>query len=161
MTLRTKSTAQWTTAHCWIPNNNETRPTNRAAVDKIDIMHLGPSWCPYIFLLLFSVGWDWVHLVRRHYWPILQAPDGRWRWLWSNCWNEVWQGKPKYSEKTYPSTTLPTTNPTWPDLGSNLGRRGEKPATNHLSYGAAITRTIIFLKIPPMEFLSGEMISIN
>jgi hypothetical protein len=33
--------------------------------------------------------------------------------------------------------TLSTTNPTWPDPGSNPGRRGGKPATNHLSYGAA------------------------
>jgi hypothetical protein len=44
---------------------------------------------------------------------------------------------PKYSEKTCPSATLSTTNPTWPDLGSNPGRRGGKPATNRLSYGAA------------------------
>jgi hypothetical protein len=27
-------------------------------------------------------------------------------------WNEDWQGKPKYSEKTCPSATLSTTNPT-------------------------------------------------
>jgi hypothetical protein len=33
---------------------------------------------------------------------------------------------------------LSTTNPTWPDPGSNPGRRGGKPATNHLSYGVAI-----------------------
>jgi hypothetical protein len=38
-------------------------------------------------------------------------------------------------EKTCPSATLSTTNPIWPDLGSNPGRRGEKPATNFLSYG--------------------------
>jgi hypothetical protein len=29
--------------------------------------------------------------------------------FWSNWWNENWQGKPKYSEKTYPSATLSTT----------------------------------------------------
>jgi hypothetical protein len=46
------------------------------------------------------------------------------------------QGKPKYSEKTYPSATFSTTNPTSPDPGSNPGRRGGKPATNLLSYGA-------------------------
>jgi hypothetical protein len=57
--------------------------------------------------------------------------------FWSNWWNEIWQGKPKYSEKTCPSATLSTTNPTWYDSGSNRGRRGGKPATNHLSYGAA------------------------
>jgi hypothetical protein len=28
-------------------------------------------------------------------------------------------------------------NPTWPDPGLNPGRRGGKPATNRLSYGAA------------------------
>jgi hypothetical protein len=29
----------------------------------------------------------------------------------------------------------PSQNPTWPDLGFNLGHRSGKPATNHLSYG--------------------------
>jgi hypothetical protein len=36
-------------------------------------------------------------------------------------------------------TPLSTTNPTWPDPGLNPGRRGGKPATNRLSYGAAKT----------------------
>jgi hypothetical protein len=43
--------------------------------------------------------------------PIVQAPDVRWGWLWSNWWNEDWQGKPKYSEKSCPSATLSTTIP--------------------------------------------------
>jgi hypothetical protein len=60
-----------------------------------------------------------------------------WLWWWRIWWNEDWQGKPKYSEKTFPSATSSTTNPTWPDPGSNPGRSGEKPATNRLSYGAA------------------------
>jgi hypothetical protein len=59
--------------------------------------------------------------------------------MWSSRWNENWQGKPKYSEKTCPSVTLSNTNPTWPDLGSHPGCRGGKPATNRLSYGMAIT----------------------
>jgi hypothetical protein len=46
---------------------------------------------------------------------------------------KIGKGKPKYSEKTCPSATLSTPNPTWPDPG----RRGGKPATNRLSYGAA------------------------
>jgi hypothetical protein len=29
-------------------------------------------------------------------------------------------------------------NPTWPDPGLNPGRSGGKPATNRLSYGAAL-----------------------
>jgi hypothetical protein len=77
-----------------------------------------------------------------------------WTEIW---WNDDWQGKPKYSEKTRPSPTLSTTNPTWPDPGSNPGRRGAKPATNRLSYDAAyfhcvywptkLTRRIIFWSV--------------
>jgi hypothetical protein len=68
-----------------------------------------------------------------HFWPTVPAPDDRWGWLWSNWWNEDWQGKPKYSEKTCPCATSSTTNPTWPDPGCH----GGKPVTNCLSYGAA------------------------
>jgi hypothetical protein len=40
-------------------------------------------------------------------------------------WNEIDRGKPKYSGGggTCPSATLSTTNPTWTNLGSNLGLR--------------------------------------
>jgi hypothetical protein len=55
----------------------------------------------------------------------------------------LWQGKPKYSEKTFPNAGLSTTNPTCcPD--ANAGRHGGKPAINRLSYGTAL-RTILFL----------------
>jgi hypothetical protein len=40
-----------------------------------------------------------------------------------------WQGKPKYSEKPYPSAALSTTNPTCFPY-ANSGRRGGKPASN-------------------------------
>jgi hypothetical protein len=59
------------------------------------------------------------------------------RWEWSNRWND-WQEKPKYSEKTSPSASFSTTNPTWPDPGSNPGRRSGKPAGNRLNYGTAV-----------------------
>jgi hypothetical protein len=73
-----------------------------------------------------------------HYWPIVPAPDDTWLCVWRNWWNEDWQWKPKYSEKTCPSSaTLSTTNPTRLDPGLNPGRSGGKPATNRLSYGAA------------------------
>jgi hypothetical protein len=68
--------------------------------------------------------------------------NDRWRWFWRNWWNEDWQRKPKYSEKTCPSPTLSTTNPTWLDPVLNPGRRGGKPATNRLSYGAALLRPL-------------------
>jgi hypothetical protein len=57
--------------------------------------------------------------------------------FWSNWWNENWQGKPKYSEKTYPSATLSTTKSHMTDPVSNPDRSSGKPATNRLSYGAA------------------------
>jgi hypothetical protein len=57
-------------------------------------------------------------------WPIVGCPE--WLWWWRIWWNEDWQGKPKYSEKTRPSAILSTTNPTWPDPGSNPTRRGGK-----------------------------------
>jgi hypothetical protein len=84
------------------------------------------------------VWWDWAH-----YWPIVPAPDDRWWWLWCNWWNEDWQGKLKYSEKTCPSATLSTKNPTRPDPGSNSGRCGGKPASNRLSYGVASGKNIM------------------
>jgi hypothetical protein len=57
--------------------------------------------------------------------PITSAPSG-------SRWNENWEGKPKYSEKTCSSATSSIINPAWPDLGSNPGCRDEKPSTNRL-----------------------------
>ena len=34
-----------------------------------------------------------------------------------------------------PSATLSNTDPTWTDLGSNLGLHGDRPATNGLNLG--------------------------
>jgi hypothetical protein len=100
-----------------------------------------------IIIILFLVEWDWVSWYCGHYWPIVRAPDDRWWWLWRNWCNKNWLRTPKYSEKTYPSATLSTINPTWLDPGSNPGRRGGKPATNRLRYGSAhqnAKRWIIF-----------------
>jgi hypothetical protein len=98
-----------------------------------------PEFDLQILLLLLLVGWNWVSWYCGHYWPIIPPPDDRWWWLWRNWWNEDCQGKPKYSEKTCPSATLSTTNPTWLDPDSNPCRRGGKLATNGLSYGAALS----------------------
>jgi hypothetical protein len=93
-----------------------------------------------IFFIASGMGLS--RLYCGHFWPIVPAADDRWGWLWSNWRNEDWQGNPKYSEKTCPSATLSTTNPTWPEPGSNPGRRGGEPATNRLSYGAALKKYI-------------------
>jgi hypothetical protein len=41
--------------------------------------------------------------------------------------------------KTRSSAILSTTNPTWIDPGANPGLRGERPATNDLSHGTALS----------------------
>jgi hypothetical protein len=54
------------------------------------------------------------------------------KWVFTR-WND-WQEKPKYSEKTCPSSALSTTNPTCcPD--ANPGRQDGKPATLGLNLG--------------------------
>jgi hypothetical protein len=41
----------------------------------------------------------------------------------------------------------PSQNPTWPDPGLNPGRGGGKPGTNRLSYGAALSPTLLSIRI--------------
>jgi hypothetical protein len=75
------------------------------------------------------------HLVQRPLTGLLYQPRmiDEYGAFW---WNENWQGTPNYWDKICPSATLSTkTNSTWPDLGSNPGRRDGKPATNRLSCG--------------------------
>jgi hypothetical protein len=91
-----------------------------------------------LLLLFLGVGWHWVHFERGPLFVLLYqnrtmdydecgAVDGM----------GIGKGKPKYSYKIYPTATSSTTNPKWPDLGSNPGCRGGKPATNGLSGGKA------------------------
>jgi hypothetical protein len=48
-------------------------------------------------------------------------------------------------EKTCPSATLSTTNPTLTDPGSIPGLRGERPATNRLSHGTALVIRLLIM----------------
>jgi hypothetical protein len=79
------------------------------------------------------------------YWPTVPAPgdydDGEFGGI------KIGRGNRSTRRKTCPSVTLSTTNPTWPDPGSNSGRRGGKPATNRLSYGAASKQGLLLLII--------------
>jgi hypothetical protein len=62
-------------------------------------------WCWIISRAFFNSGsWGYWHC--GHSWPIVPARYDRWWWLWRNWWNEDWQGKPKFSEKTCPSATF-------------------------------------------------------
>jgi hypothetical protein len=89
-----------------------------------------------VFLLLLLRGdtvslWTWT--ANR---PIVHPAHD----IWVNMeqrWNDTDERKPKDSEKSCLSATLSTTNPIWTDLSMKPGLRGEKPATNRLSYGTA------------------------
>jgi hypothetical protein len=91
------------------------------------------------------VRWDFGYC--GHYWPIVPAPDNRCWWLWRNWCNEDWQGKSKYSEKTCPSATLSTTNTIRLYAVLNPGRRGGKPASNRLIYGAGSSTAYLSSKL--------------
>jgi hypothetical protein len=47
-------------------------------------------------------------------------------------------GETEVLGENLPQRNFVHTNPTWPDTGSNSGRRCGKSATNRLSYGAAL-----------------------
>jgi hypothetical protein len=82
-----------------------------------------------------------------HFWPFVPAPDDRWGWLWSIGGMKISRGNRSTRRKPAPTPLCPpTTNPTWSDPGSNPGRRGGKPATNRLSYGAACSIVYKHLK---------------
>jgi hypothetical protein len=70
--------------------------------------------------------------------PYLAFP--RWYEFGERRWNDILTGENRRARrKTCPSATLPTTNPTWIGPGTNPGLRGERPATNDLSHGTALT----------------------
>jgi uncharacterized membrane protein len=133
-----------------------------------DIIHIFQGFMSNFYILIF-LFWLWVLFLgvgvrlslfgtSATIWSIVPAPNDRW-WMWSSRWNENWQGKPKYSDKTCPGATLFTTNPTWPDLGSNSSRRGEKLATNRLSYGTAIWLWVTSMYLVLAVFISQSLLA--
>jgi hypothetical protein len=129
---------RWCTWSRAAADGQQSKPmSGRPGGDEHGVMR-GISGCGEVVPFFSYSGWGETESTWYigHSWPIVPAPDDRW-WVRSSRWNENWQGKPKYSEKTCPSATLSTTNPTWPDLGSISGRRGGKPEINRLSYGTA------------------------
>jgi hypothetical protein len=58
-------------------------------------------------------------------------------------WNDIDRKNQRTRRKTCPSATLSTTNPTWSDLATNPGLRGERLVTNCMSNGTALNYTLI------------------
>jgi hypothetical protein len=56
--------------------------------------------------------------------------------------------------RTCPSGTLSTTNPTSIDPGANPGLRGERPATNDLNRGTALSIYLVRYPVKPPGILS-------
>jgi hypothetical protein len=71
-----------------------------------------------------------------HYLAYCTSPG--WRMSMEHLVEWELAGETEVLGKTCSSATLSTTNPTRPDLESNPGRRGGKPATTRLSYGTAL-----------------------
>jgi hypothetical protein len=72
-------------------------------------------------ITFIGVWWDWVHLVRWPVFGLLYQPRMIDDEYGSVCGMRI--GRRNRSTRRKPAT-LSTRNPTWPDLGSNLGRRG-------------------------------------
>jgi hypothetical protein len=78
------------------------------------------------FFNLYSGGWSpiWVHSALRP--PMTYCASPGWLWWRRNWWND-WQGKPKYSEETFPSAALSTTNLiSCPDANPGPRRRRQR-----------------------------------
>lgn len=59
-------------------------------------------------------------------------------WMWSGGGMILTGTNQTTPRKTCPNTTLSTPNCTWTDLDPNMSLPGEKPFTNHMSYGTVI-----------------------
>jgi hypothetical protein len=122
----------------YISNRHETvtrgRPhgKNTQEIGLVVFIYLFVVHLATLSVFLFARQDETIQLVRRPLESLLHHPQMTEWSLLSSWWNENWQEKLKYSEKTCPGANLSTTTPTRSDLGPNLDRRGRKP-----SYGMA------------------------
>jgi hypothetical protein len=96
---------------------------------------------PLTFFFLVPLAWRgtesaWYachHLGTNPWWSMIMNVVQSMEWV---------AGEQKYSENTCTSASLFTTNPTWPDSGSNTDRRVRKPVTNRQRYSTALRFTL-------------------
>lgn len=75
-------------------------------------------------------------------------------WVWGTGEKIVTRVKQSIQIKPYPGAYRSTKNPTWIWLGSNMNLQGDRPATNHLTFGAAHTHVTCDKN---MYFISGKI----
>jgi hypothetical protein len=71
-------------------------------------------------------------------------------------WNDINRENGRTRRQTCPSANLSTTNPKWIDWGAKPGLRGDRPATNPLSYGTATLATTT--RVTHVPCISGLML---
>jgi hypothetical protein len=103
--------------------------TGNAALSLIHTIYSSP-----VFSFLFSVGWEWDSGTAATpgllYQPRMIGGG--------DCGMKIGRGTRSTRRNPAPRH-LYTTNATWLDPGLNPSRRGGKPTTNRLSYGAAFS----------------------
>jgi hypothetical protein len=102
--------------------------------------------------------WAGVQLVAR---PLLVCLG--WLWDWRSWWNERFcQGKPKFSEKTYPDATLSTTNPTYQTRARTwVAAVGSQRLTASAMARPPIHLYTIWYSITQINFIRGNSMTIQ
>jgi len=86
-----------------------------------------------------SIGWECLWTAATNM-PIFHIHPPTWYMSMESHGGMILTGvKGRTRRKTCRSATLSTTNPTWTDPAVNPCLRGERPATNRLSHGMAVT----------------------
>jgi hypothetical protein len=156
MTARVMTTAFWNTAPCSIVEvdrhfkggyHHGDGPSGTQVNCYENYMAQYPVRLPSSRLR--ACGASHPHTIHIMYWCLIFMPMA-WDRLWTAAINgpsvhpmicehgeprcsNIDRGKPKNSEKTFPSATFPTTKPTRSDPGASPGIRSKRPATNRLS----------------------------
>jgi hypothetical protein len=74
-------------------------------------------------------------------------------------WNDIVRVKLKNSEKSLFQCHFVTRNPTWTDPGAKQSLRGERPATNRLNQGMALTEVLRNMLSPPTSLRKLSLVS--
>jgi hypothetical protein len=137
-----KTCLQCSKQNCLLPN----------LMDPVCFIFMHSTWNPEHFdftylmirasvfrvIVIVAIGRDFVSVELRPLTDPLSIPQMIHEWIWSSGGMILTGENRKNGRKTCPNATLSIINPTGTDLVASPGLRGEKPATNRLSYGAAV-----------------------